>query len=97
MSFQIKNIVFDKSFEKNFKKYKKKLTKQEIDRLKEKLNIFKKDPFDKKLRTHKLRGELKNYFGFWINYSNRIIFRFIDDQTVFFIIIGDHDIYKMKK
>ena len=97
MPFQIRNIVFDKSFEKDFKKYKKRLTVQEIDKLRQKLDIFKKDPFDKKLKTHKLKGELKNYFGFWINYSDRIVFRFIDNQTAFFIIIGDHSIYKKVK
>ncbi len=95
MPFQIRSIVFDKSFEKDFKKCKKRLIAQEIDKLPQKLDIFKKDPFDKKLKTHKLKGELKNYFGFWINYSDRIVFRFIDNQTAF--IIGDHSIYKKIK
>ena len=94
MQFQIRSIVFDKSFERNFKKYKEKLTEQEKDKLRQKLMIFKKDPFDKRLKTHKLKGELKKYWGFWVNHSDRVVFRFIDDQTVFFIIIGDHSIYK---
>jgi len=97
MPFQIKNIIFDKSFDRNFKKYKKKLTEKEKSKLRQKLEIFKQNPFDKKLKTHKLKGELKNYWGFWINYSDRILFRFLDNQTVFFINIGDHSIYQSLK
>lgn len=40
MPFQIKNIVFDKFFERKFKKYKKKLTDEEKDKLRRKLEIF---------------------------------------------------------
>jgi addiction module RelE/StbE family toxin len=94
MKIHIKKIVFDASFEKSFKKYKNKLSDKKISRLKEKLLIFKKDPFDQKLKTHRLKGNLKNYWSFSISYSDRILFRFLDNETVFFIDIGDHSIYK---
>ena len=61
--------------------------------MRQKLRIFKKNPFDKKLKTHKLKGELKNYWGFWVDYSDRIIFRLLDNQTALFIDIGDHGVY----
>ena len=93
MRTQIKKIVFDSSFERDFKNYKKKLSDGELDRLRDKLRIFKQDPFNPKLRTHKLKGRLRDYWAFSISYSDRIIFRFLDKETVFFIDIGGHDIY----
>ena len=52
---------------------------------------FQKNPFDKKLKTHKLSGSLKGSWAFSINYSYRIIFEFIDDNTILLIDIGTHD------
>ena len=94
MKIHLKKIVFDASFEKSFEKYKNKLSDKKTGQLKKKLLIFKKDPFDKKLKTHKLKGNLKNYWSFSVSCSDRILFRFVDDETVFFIDIGNHNIYK---
>jgi len=94
MKVQIKKIVFDASFEKDFEKYKNRLSDKKIGQLKERLLIFKKDPFDTRLKTHKLRGNLKDYWSFSLSYSDRILFRFLDNETVFFIDIGDHDVYR---
>ena len=55
--------------------------------------IFRKNPFDTRLKTHRLRGELKEFWAFSIDYKNRIIFDFVDKKTVRFYSIGDHDIY----
>ena len=55
--------------------------------------IFRKDPFDPHLRTHKLKGALDGFWAFSITYSYRIIFDFADEQTIRFYAIGDHDIY----
>lgn len=55
--------------------------------------IFREDPFDPRLRTHKLKGALDGFWSFSITYSYRIIFDFADDQTIRFYTIGDHDIY----
>ena len=85
MKNQIKKIVFDASFEKDFEKYKNRLSDKKIEQLKEKLLIFKKDSFDTRLKTHKLKGNLKDYWSFSISYSDRILFRFLDSETVFFI------------
>ena len=93
MAAQIKKIIFDSSFEKNFKNYKKKLSEKKLDKLRERLIIFKDNPFNPCLKTHKLKGNLKNYWSFSVNYSDRILFRFIDSETVFFIDVGDHSVY----
>jgi mRNA-degrading endonuclease YafQ of YafQ-DinJ toxin-antitoxin module len=47
--------------------------------------------FDKRLKTHRLKGNLKNYYAFSINYSNRIVFKIIEEDSVYFIEIGSHD------
>lgn len=90
----IKKIVFDSAFEKKFEKYKGLFSEKKISQLKSKLRIFKADPFDPRLKTHKLKGNLNEYWSFSISFSDRILFRFIDKETVFFIDIGSHDIYK---
>jgi mRNA-degrading endonuclease YafQ of YafQ-DinJ toxin-antitoxin module len=56
--------------------------------------IFIRNPFNPSLKTHKLSGELKNYYAFSINYSDRVMFRFITPNEVLFFRIGSHDIYK---
>lgn len=83
-------IVWDSGFKKN---YKKKMSHSFL--LKKcfwnSLDLFIKNPFDKRLRTHKLSGELKDCWAFSINYKYRIVFEFIDDNTALLIDIGTHD------
>jgi len=55
--------------------------------------IFCIDPFDPRLKTHKLSGELEGFWAFSVNYSYRIIFKFAAKKTALFFEIGDHDIY----
>lgn len=91
---QIRSVVYDKSFIRQLKKYTKRLPSKELQNLKEKLKIFQEDVFDRRLATHKLKG---SFFGYWalsINYSDRIIFRFLTDDSVLLIDIDDHDIYQ---
>lgn len=90
----VRKIAFDTSFKRSFKSYRKRLSNKELDKLRKALLIFKKDPFDPRLKTHKLKGNLKNYWSFSISYSDRILFRFLDNETVFFIDIGDHSVYR---
>ena len=54
------------------------------------------DPFDPSLRTHKLKGKLANKWSSSIDYSNRIVFRFIDNpdlktEEILLLAIGSHD------
>lgn len=93
MPFYIKKIVFDASFERKFEDYKKKLSEKEISKLRERIGVFRDNPFDSRLKAHKLKGRLKDYWAFSISYSDRILFRFLDKERVFFIDIGDHSVY----
>ena len=57
--------------------------------------LFRKNPLDPKLDTHKLKGKLKPWWSFSINYHNRIAFKFVKDHAlVVFLDVGDHDIYR---
>lgn len=75
------------------KQFKKLLTETKELALK-KEQIFRNNPFDPRLKTHKLHGELNIYWSFSVDYNYRIIFRFIGDNTVRFYSVGNHDIYE---
>lgn len=87
-----KAIRYDATFEKQWDKYLKKLTAKEKGQLKDRFLIFKEDAFDKCLKTHHLKGNLKEYYAFSISYSHRIVFRLLDDEEILFIEIGSHDV-----
>lgn len=82
-------VFYTKKFEREYKKINKdlKLKAEFCER------FFRNNPFDKKLKTHKLSGELEGFWSFSIDFKNRIVFEFIDDKTVYFHSIGSHDIY----
>ena len=48
--------------------------------------IFRNNPFDIRLKTHKLGGRLSDLWSFSIDYRYRIIFEFIDERKVVFHI-----------
>ena len=56
--------------------------------------IFRADPFDSRLDAHKLHGKYKNYWAFTIIGQYRIMFIFVKKNTIDFINIGTHEIYK---
>ena len=56
--------------------------------------IFRLDPFDSALKTHKLKGRLREFWAFSIRYQYRIIFEFADDNTIYFHSVGTHDVYQ---
>lgn len=83
-------IEYSPKFRRCFKKLPAGI-KQEMEA---KTCIFRNDPFDLKLKTHKLSGPLRNYWAFWIDYRYRVIFSFMDAATARFHVIGDHSIYQ---
>lgn len=56
--------------------------------------LFKENCFNPRLKTHKLKGKLNGYWSFSITYSHRGLFEFLDGDSVAFIDVGDHSIYK---
>ena len=82
-------IFYTKKFEREYKK----LNKEIKLKVESRENLFRKNPFASVLKTHKLSGELEDFWSFSVDFSYRIIFEFIDDN-IFFHSIGTHDIYK---
>jgi mRNA-degrading endonuclease YafQ of YafQ-DinJ toxin-antitoxin module len=57
------------------------------------LELFIYDPFDSKLKTHKLSGKLKRLWSFSIEYDLRVVFFFTDEKPrkAIFVDLGTHD------
>lgn len=55
------------------------------------IELFSKDPFNPRLRTHKLTGELEGLWAFSVAYACRVIFTFQSKGEVLLIDIGGHD------
>ncbi|OGH47686.1 MAG: hypothetical protein A3A51_03690 [Candidatus Levybacteria bacterium RIFCSPLOWO2_01_FULL_39_10] len=83
-------IYYSSKFAKEYKRLPQKVKNQ----AKKKEKIFRKDPFDKRLKTHKLSGKLKEYYSFSIDYEPRIIFEFAKKDIVWFHSVGTHQIYR---
>lgn len=87
-------ILYTSHFIRSYKKLPKEI--KELAKKKEK--IFRKNPFDPRLKTHKLqgrfKGKLEKYWSFSIGYKYRIIFRFLNRNTVRFYKVGTHRIYQ---
>lgn len=83
-------VSFDPSFKRAFQKRiatSEKLKKHFF----ESLHVFMNDPFDAKLRTHKLSGKLDGLYSFRVDYDIRIVFYFADKDKAVFLDIGTHD------
>ena len=74
-------IIWDKGFKRKYKK-----TFSHDDELKkdfwEAMERFSQNPFDPRLRTHKLTGKLKGLWSFSVAYDCRVIFKFISDREI---------------
>ncbi len=77
-----------------FKRQYKKLPKEIKARAEKREVIFREDPFDPRLKTHKLHVSYEGVMRCSGDYSYRIIFYFADADIVVFYEIGTHDIYE---
>ena len=58
------------------------------------LELICSDPFQARLKTHKLKGELKDSYACSAGYDLRIIFKFVEyeqTQAILLESIGTHD------
>ena len=83
------------SFSDSFKKvFKKRVKSTEIEtEFWIRLELFVNDPFDARLKTHKLSGKLKELWSFSIEYNLRVVFYFTKNKPkkAVFVDIGTHD------
>jgi len=78
--YQKKEIKFFKKHPNLISKYEKILKK------------LKNNPFDESLKTHKLKGDLKEFYACSLDYQYRIILNIvIIDDVIYLIDIGTHD------
>jgi mRNA-degrading endonuclease YafQ of YafQ-DinJ toxin-antitoxin module len=73
-----------------FKRRAKKLTAPQSAMLQAALRRFVADPRDPLLRTHKLKGELADYWAFTVDRDLRVVFRWEGDEA-FLVALGSHD------
>ncbi len=53
--------------------------------------VFISDPFDPRLRTHKLSGQLRGLWSFTVQHDVRVVFSFFDKRKALFEDVGSHD------
>ena len=82
------------TWDQGFKKIYQKKVKNNAE-LKKKfwkaMGLFSENPFNPRLRTHKLTGKLEGLWACSVTYDYRIIFRFLSKDEVLLIDIGGHD------
>ena len=78
--------LFEKSFHALPKRIQQLADKKDV--------LFRNNAFHPSLQTHKLTGELKDDWAYWVNEQYRVHFYFLDDHTVMYVDIGTHEIYK---
>lgn len=79
-------IIFHKNFEKQYKKFPDKI-KQKV---KERNILFVKDLYNPMLNNHALNGKYFGYRSISITGNIRIIYKFLDKDTILFSDIGTH-------
>jgi mRNA-degrading endonuclease YafQ of YafQ-DinJ toxin-antitoxin module len=57
----------------------------------QKLDVFRQNPFDASLKTHRLAGKLERYWAFSVAYDCRVIFRFLSEERALLVDIGSHE------
>jgi len=83
-------IRYKPSFVREFKKLPDELQEEAFERM----EFFKDKKNHKKLKVHKLRGKLKDFYSFSVTYSHRVVFMYEKNDEVVFLGIGDHNVYK---
>ena len=83
-------IIYTSKFSREYKKLEKEM--KALAENKEK--IFRRNPPDSILDTHKLHGRLRDFWSFSISHKCRIIFEFGDKDIIYFHSVGDHGVYQ---
>ena len=82
-------INYKPSFIREFKKLSVEIQEEAFERI----SLFRDVGNHKKLKVHKLKGRLANFYSFSITYSHRIVFSYESKTEIVFVAIGDHGVY----
>ena len=89
---KITDIKVDSRYKKSFRKLPPIIQRKAILRI----NIFRENSFNPRLKTHSLSGREEDCWSFWVDYNYRIKFIFLSQNRgkVLFLDIGTHEIYQ---
>ena len=82
-------IVYKARFIRKYKKLPEALKEETRD----KISLFSKHQDHMSLKAHKLKGKLKGFYSFSVNYKYRIVYHYEEKNKVALDNIGDHSIY----
>ncbi len=88
---KVYEIAFSPKFLKTAKKLKPNLKEEIIERV----DLLKNEENHHKLKVHKLNGKLKGRYSFSVDYKNRIVFTYLDANTIYLHNFGSHDVYDL--
>ena len=74
--------MLEVKFKKKFLRQFKKLPPGLQDEVESKIELFKNPKNHKMLKVHKLKGSLKKFSSFSVDYSNTIVFTFENKSTI---------------
>ncbi len=80
-------IFISSKFDRRYKK----LPNEIKLKAEEKEKILKLNPFDPRLKTHKLHGKDKNHWAYSVDQNYRIKFLFAENNTILYLDIGRHN------
>ncbi len=60
----------------------------------QRIAVFASDPFDPRLRTHKLKGKIKTCWSFSVTAGCRMLVTFPQPGVALLHDVGTHDIYR---
>lgn len=83
-------LLKTKDFEKSFEKLPSSIQALAV----KKIFLFKTNPFHSSLKTHKLKGKLKDFYSFSVNRQYRVLFEFLDKNKALLFDVGTHEIYQ---
>lgn len=83
-------IFYTKAFLKQYNKLSSNLK----NKAKKAIELFKQNPKNPILKSHKLEGKLKDKYSFSIDQKNRIVFEFSNEGNFILLKIGNHDVYR---
>jgi len=83
-------VTWDQGFKRVYKK-KVKNNEELKKRFWDAMELFSKEPFNPRFRTHKLTGRLEGLWALSVAYDCRVIFKFLSKDEVLLVDIGGHD------
>lgn len=91
----MKTLVWSGAFIRKFKRIVKK-NPQFRSQIEQTLQLLSENPFDSRLDTHKLKGDLDGVWSCSIDYYNRILFEFVEnpdseEKEILLLTLGSHD------